>query len=486
MAESSSAAPSVSLDQVHGSVHVTPDPQRLRKFFAYMGPALLISVGYMDPGNWATDLEGGASFGYQLLWVLVMANLMAILLQSLAARLGIVTGRDLAQACRDQYPLPAAYGLWVLGELAIIACDLAEVLGTAIALNLLFDIPLLWGVLITGLDVLLLLALQRYGIRKLEAFILTLVLTIGACFAVELFLIRPDVREVASGLVPRLDAASLYVAIGILGATVMPHNLYLHSALVQTRRVGLAPVAKREAIRYNFIDTTLSLNIALLINASILIVAASVFYTRGIAVDEIGQAQQLLAPLLGTGLASLVFAIALLCAGQSSTFTGTLAGQIVMEGFLRVKMSPVLRRLLTRSLAIVPAVLVISAFGDKSTLQLLILSQVILSLQLPFAIVPLIRFTSDRRQMGVFANAGWVRTLAWGVATVIIGLNTWLVMQTAAGWTARAGSYAAYLWSVLSLTGLAVLLLLAWITFAPLGKAPTLRQGRAVADQATG
>lgn len=474
LSNSTAKAP-LSLDQVHHSVDVHRQTSRWRRFMAYSGPALLISIGYMDPGNWATDLEGGARFGYQLLWVLVMANWMAILLQSLSARLGIVTGQDLAQACRASYPRPVALGLWALAEVAIIACDLAEVLGTAIALKLLFKIPLLWGVLITGLDVLLFLALQRYGIRKLEAFILTLVMTIWVCFLIELFLIRPDWGHVATGLVPRIDSASLYVAIAILGATVMPHNLYLHSSLVQTRHLGTSPTEKRQAIRYNLLDTTISLNLALLVNASILIVAAAVFFTRGIVVTEIEQAQQLLAPLLGTTLASIVFGLALLCAGQSSTITGTLAGQIVMEGMLRVRLSPVLRRLMTRGLAILPALAVIWTFGEQASLQLLILSQVILSLQLPFAIVPLIRFTSDPQRMGQFASGPWLKGMAWTVAVIITGLNLWLVYRTASDWALKLG--ADWLWWAMLAPASIALLLLGWISFMPLGQImrPSLR-----------
>jgi manganese transport protein len=458
----------LSLDEVHRSVSLSEPPHRLRRAFAYAGPALLIAVGYMDPGNWATDLDGGSRFGYQLLWVLLMCNLMALLLQSLCARLGIVAGLDLAQACREQYAGPVVYVLWALSEVAIIACDLAEVLGTAIALDLLFNIPLLIGVLITGFDVLFLLALQRYGIRKLEAAVLVLVFTCGVCFVIELFLVQPDWGQVAAGFVPRLNHESLYVAIGILGATVMPHNLYLHSALVQTRRIDQSDHGKREAIRYNLIDTAVSLNFAFLINAAILMVAAAVFFTRGIEINEIGQAQQLLTPLLGSGLASLVFAVALLCAGQSATLTGTLAGQIVMEGFLRVKLSPVMRRLLTRSLAIIPAIGVIIVFGDESTLQLLILSQVILSLQLPFAIVPLIRFTSDPGLMGRFVNTWLMKSAAWFIATVIMALNVLLIMQTVGGWMMHTNIG-------MSGGGAVVFLILAgvlgWIWFAPLRQA---------------
>lgn len=406
-------------------------PGRWRAF-GFIGPAAMISVGYMDPGNWATDLEGGARFGYQLLWVLLASNLIAVLLQSLAARLGIVGRLDLAQACRAGYSRPVSMALWVLCELAIVACDLAELLGSAIALNLLFGIPMLWGVLITACDVMLIIVLQHYGIRKLEAVVAAMVLTIGVCMAIEMALVRPSLGDIAGGFVPRIDAASLFVAIGILGATVMPHNLYLHSSLVQTRRIAPTEAAQREAIRYNFLDTVLALNIAFLINASILVLSAATFFGRGIEVTELTQAHELLSPLLGTAVASTVFAIALLAAGQSSTLTGTLAGQVVMEGFLTLRMSPLARRLLTRGLAIVPAVGVLLYQGDAGVLQLLVLSQVVLSLQLPFAIVPLIRFTSERRLMGPFTSPRWVRGLAWAAAVAIVGLNGWLVLQALA------------------------------------------------------
>jgi manganese transport protein len=418
-----------SLADVHSSVHVR-QLTTWRKFLAFSGPAYLVSVGYMDPGNWATDLEGGARFGYQLLWVLVMSNLMAVLLQTLCARLGIVRGVDLAQACRQAYPKPVNYALWILCELAIAACDLAEVLGAAIALNLLFKLPLLWGVLITTLDTLLILWLIRYGIRVLEAVVLVLIATIGACFAIEIFMAKPNVAEMATGLIPRLTSESLYVAIGILGATVMPHNLYLHSALVQTRRIGKTDEDKRAACKFNLIDSTLALNLALLVNAGILVLSASVFFKNGQEVREIQQAHLLLAPLLGTSLASLLFGVALLCSGQSSTITGTMAGQIVMEGFVSIRMQPWLRRLVTRLVAITPAVITILLAGEESTYQLLILSQVVLSLQLPFAIIPLIHFTSDRERMGTFANALWVKCLAWLTAIIIVALNLRLALQT--------------------------------------------------------
>ena len=434
------------------------------RMFGFVGPAAMVSVGYMDPGNWATDLEGGARFGYQLIWVLLASNLIAVLLQSLAARLGIVGRIDLAQACRAHYTRPVALALWLMCEIAIIACDLAELLGGALALNLLFGIPLAWGALITGLDVMLILALQHYGIRKLEALVAALVLTIGACMALEMLLVRPAWSEVASGFVPRLDGASLLVAIGILGATVMPHNLYLHSSLVQTRRIDGGEQAQREAIRYNFLDTALALNIAFFINAAILILSASTFFSRGVAVTELRQAHELLTPLLGTTLASTAFAIALLASGQSSTITGTLAGQVVMEGFLKLRISPLKRRLLTRSLAVVPAVAVLFQAGDAGMLQLLVLSQVVLSLQLPFAIVPLIRFTSERRIMGAFTSPLWLRCLAVGSALVIIALNGWLVMQALA--PDDAGSGAGRL--VIGLIALLCGSLLAWVAFSPL------------------
>ncbi len=420
-----------SLSEVHSSVGVLHQ-SFWRRLLAFSGPAYLVSVGYMDPGNWATDLEGGARFGYQLLWVLIMSNLMAVLLQTLSARLGLIRGRDLAQACRESYPPAVNYSLWILCELAIAACDLAEILGAAIALNLLFKMPLLYGVLITSLDALLILWLTRYGIRVIEALVLVLILTIGICFAVEIFLAKPDLAEMATGLIPRISTESLYVAIGILGATVMPHNLYLHSALVQTRRIGTSVEEKRIACRFNFFDSAIALNLALFVNAGILILAASTFFKHGQEVKEIQQAHMLLAPLLGTSLASILFAVALLASGQSSTITGTMAGQIVMEGFVNLRMQAWLRRLITRLLAIIPAVLTIVLAGEQATYQLLILSQVILSLQLPFAIIPLIHFTSDKIKMGEFANALWVKVLAWLTAAIIVALNLRLAWQTLA------------------------------------------------------
>jgi manganese transport protein len=420
----------VSLSEVHRSVSIPQNAGLFKRLFAFAGPAYLVSVGYMDPGNWATDLEGGARFGYQLLWVIVMSNMMAILLQTLSARLGIVTGRDLAQACRDEYPKPISLVLWVMCEIAIAACDLAEVLGTAIGLNLLFKIPLLYGVVITGLDTVLILVIQHYGIRKIEAFILMLVSTMGVCFGVELLLSKPEVSQILPGLLPRLNSESLYVAIGILGATVMPHNLYMHSALVQTRVIEQTPSGKRLACKFNLIDTAVALNAALFVNAAILILSASVFFKNNIVVTEIQQAHELLTPLLGTTLASTLFAVALIASGQSSTLTGTLAGQIVMEGFLHFKMRAWLRRLITRLIAIIPAVVVIGLQGDRASFGLLILSQVVLSMQLPFAVIPLLQFTSDRSKMGEFVNRRWVRVLAWVVAIIIVGLNAKLVIES--------------------------------------------------------
>lgn len=428
---------------------------------AFAGPAYLVSVGYMDPGNWATDLEGGARFGYRLLWVLLVSNLMAILLQTLSARLGIVAGRDLAQACRESYPRRVCNSLWVLCEIAISACDLAEVLGAAIALRLLFGLPLMIGVLVTALDTLLVLWLSRYGIRLIEAVILSLIAIVTGCFLVELVWARPVWREVAAGILPRLNKESLYVAIGILGATVMPHNLYLHSALVQTRRLGRSVAERREACRFNLFDSVLALNGALIVNAAILVLAAAVFFKNGILVTQIEQAQLLLTPLLGTALAGSLFAVALLASGQSSTLTGTFAGQIVMEGFLNLRLRPWLRRLVTRSLAIIPALLTIFYYGDNGTYELLILSQVILSMQLPFAVIPLIRFTNDSRRMGDFANRAWVRILAWSSAAVIIALNLWLVASTIGPWMAQTAWHAL----VAGPPILAVLVLLARVTF---------------------
>ncbi|HTD60767.1 MAG TPA: Nramp family divalent metal transporter [Gemmatimonadaceae bacterium] len=404
-----------------------------RKLLAFAGPGYLVAVGYMDPGNWATDLAGGSRFGYALLSVIFVSNLLAVLLQGLASKLGIVTGRDLAQACRDAYSRPTSIALWLGAEVAIAACDLAEVIGSAIALQLLFHIPLIIGVILTSLDVLIVLYLQHSGFRRLEAVVVVLIATIGLCFLFELVLARPDFGAVARGFVPQASVvtnpAELYIAISILGATVMPHNLYLHSSIVQTRSYEETPSGKREAIRFAFLDSTIALTFALFINAAILIVAAAIFHTTGhTEVAEIEDAYKLLTPLLGVGGASLVFALALLASGQNSTLTGTLAGQIVMEGFLDVRLRPWLRRLITRGLAIVPAVIVTALYGEHGTATLLVLSQVVLSLQLSFAVVPLVQFTSSRLKMGEFVNRPWLIGLAWAATILIAGLNLWLLV----------------------------------------------------------
>lgn len=408
-----------------------------RRFLAFSGPAYLISVGYMDPGNWAADLEGGARFGYQLLWVLLFSNLAAILMQTLAARLGIATGRDLAQTCRARYPRPVNFCLWVLCETAIAACDLAELLGAAIGLKLLFGLPLLAGVAISVLDTFVLLSLSRYGIRTLERVVLGLVAVIGLCFAVQIWLARPDAGEVARGLIPSLNGESLYVAIAMMGATIMPHNLYLHSALVQTREIGASEASKRDAARWNLLDSALALNASFLINGAILVLSAAVFYSRGVAVHTIEQAHQLLTPLLGTTAASILFATALILSGQSSTITGTMAGQVVMEGFLNLRMQPWLRRLITRLVAVLPAAAVIFFAGEAASMKLLIFSQVVLSLQLPFALVPLIHASEDT-PMGSLRSRGWLRVTSWVFAALIVGLNAWLVSQWLTGWVGFA------------------------------------------------
>jgi manganese transport protein len=459
---------SVSLSEVHRSVTIPKDVGFFKRLLAFGGPAYLVSVGYMDPGNWATDIEGGARFGYQLIWVLLMSNLMAVLLQTLSARMGIATGRDLAQACREHYSKPVSFILWIFCEIAIASCDLAEVLGTAIGLNLLVGIPLIYGVIITGFDTILLLVIQSFGIRKMEAFIISLVATIGACFAIDVFLAKPIWGEVMTGFAPRLSSESLYIAIGIIGATVMPHNLYLHSALVQSRIVEQTEEGKRRACKYNLIDTGIALNAAFFVNAAILILSASVFFKSGIIVTEIKQAHGLLTPLLGTALAGTLFAVALICAGQSSTLTGTLAGQIVMEGFLRFKIRPFVRRLITRLIAIVPAVIVIGMYGEQSSYGLLILSQVILSMQLPFAVIPLIKFTSDKSKMGVFVNKPWVKTLAWVTAAVIVGLNANLVFGTVSGWIENAGDQAIWLWITVVPIAIGCALLMVYISLPKL------------------
>ncbi|MEJ7576664.1 MAG: Nramp family divalent metal transporter [Pyrinomonadaceae bacterium] len=431
------ASPRPSLPEANATL---PVPQGVgigfwRKLLAFSGPGYMVAVGYMDPGNWATDIAGGSRFNYTLLSVIMISNLMAILLQALALRLGIVTGRDLAQACHDHYSRPVSFFLWVLCEIAIIACDLAEVIGSAIALNLLFGIPLIWGVCITALDVIILLTLQNRGFRLLEAIVITMVLTVGVCFAIEIVMARPDILGIARGFVPSPQVVTnpemLYIAIGILGATVMPHNLYLHSSIVQTRNYEQTPKGKREAIKFATIDSTVALMFALFINSAILIVAAATFYRSGnYQVAEIQDAYQLLSPLLGVTGASTLFAVALLASGQNSTLTGTLAGQIVMEGFLNIRLPPWLRRLITRLIAIVPAVIVTMLYGESGTAKLLVFSQVVLSMQLSFAVFPLVMFTSDKTKMGEFVNPLWRKILAWAVAVVIASLNVWLLVQT--------------------------------------------------------
>jgi manganese transport protein len=424
-----------SLPESHRSIPIAPGLSWFRKILAFAGPGYLVAVGYMDPGNWATDIGGGAKFGYTLLSVILLSNLMAMLLQSLSAKLGIVTGRDLAQACRESYSRRVSIVLWILCEIAIAACDLAEVLGSAVALKLLFGLPLIAGVLITALDVLIVLALQGRGFRLIEAFVITLIVSIAACFAYEIFFAQPMWREAAVGFIPRWEILRnremLYIAIGILGATVMPHNLYLHSSIVQTRAFATDTRGKREAIRYATFDSTLALTFALFINAAILVLGAAAFHTRGMhQVAEIADAYKLLTPVLGASLASTLFACALLASGQNSTLTGTLAGQIVMEGFLNLRLKPWLRRLITRSIAIIPAVIVIGFYGEGKVTALLILSQVILSFQLPFAVIPLVQFTCSRAKMGVFANSRFTAFLAWTVAAAILAFNAELLYLT--------------------------------------------------------
>ncbi len=425
----------VSLAEVHRSIVVPVTASFWRKLLAFSGPGFLIAVGYMDPGNWATDLAGGAKFGYALLFVVMLSNFMAILLQHLCIKLGVATGRDLAQACRDHYSTPTVWLLWILCEIAISACDLAEVVGSAIALQLLFGIPLVWGCCITALDVLAVLYLQQKGFRYIEALVITLIATIATCFGAELIFSQPNLAGVLSGFVPGshivMNQQMLYVSIGIIGATVMPHNLYLHSSIVQTRKFEQTPDGKREAIKFATIDSSGALMFALFINAAILILAAAVFHWSGHQdVAEIQDAYKLLSPLLGVSFASVLFAVALLASGQNSTLTGTLAGQVVMEGFLNIRITPWLRRLITRAIAIIPAVVVIGIFGESKTTQLLIASQVVLSMQLGFAVWPLLRFTDEKAKMGEFANKLWLKILGWATAMIIIVLNVKLLFDT--------------------------------------------------------
>ncbi|HEY8965742.1 MAG TPA: Nramp family divalent metal transporter [Candidatus Methylacidiphilales bacterium] len=432
------ARAALSLPEVHGTIPVPEGKSFWRRLLAFAGPGFVVAVGYMDPGNWATDLQGGASYGYTLLAVILLSSFMAMFLQHLAAKLGIVTGRDLAQACRDHYPKPVAVGLWFLCEIAIAACDLAEVVGMAIGLQLLFGIPLVWGCIVTCLDVMLVLLLQNKGFRYIEALVIALIATIGGCFAVELWLAKPSLVGVFGGFAPSPEILRnkemLYVSMGIVGATVMPHNLYLHSAIAQTRQIGPTPAAKREAIRFATIDSTVALFFATFVNAAILILAAAAFHSTGHKdVADIQDAYTLLSPLLGVGFAGALFAVALIASGQNSTLTGTLAGQIVMEGFLRMRLRPWLRRLVTRMIAIVPAVAVIGLYGEQETTKLLVASQVVLSLQLGFAVVPLVVFTSCREKMGEFANPPWAKAVAWFCAALIVFLNVKLVIDAFLG-----------------------------------------------------
>lgn len=488
-----------SLHEVHSSVRVTYQG-KWQQLFAFLGPACLVSVGYMDPGNWATDLEGGARFNCELIWVLLVSNAIAIVLQTLSARLGIVSGQDLAQACRDSYPRPIGVALWILCEIAIAATDLAEVIGTAIALKLLFGLAPFYGVLLTALDTLLFLGLQRLGMRKLEAFILMLVATVAVCIFVEIGLAQPDWHAVIGGFLPPLRAAppflfsspkALYIAIGILGATVMPHNLYLHSALVQSRQIERTPKGLRRACHYNLIDALLGLNLAFLVNASILILAAATFFQHPeswahLEEIELQDAPQLLHRLLGTQVAPIAFAIALLASGQSSTVTGTLAGQVVMEGFLHLRLRPWVRRLLTRLLAIIPALLVIMIAGEAKLTSLLVFSQVILSLQLPFAVVPLLQFTGQPQRMGPFANPAWVKLLGWTAAVMIIGLNAALVHSQLSEWISEGGGQARWIQLIAIPIAAACTLLLLWLVaspwlLSPKGPPPVVATARATA-----
>ena len=467
-----------SLSEVHSSVEVNQTSSFWKRLFYFSGPAFMVSVGYMDPGNWATDLAGGAQFGYKLIWVILLANLMAILFQTLSARLGIVQGRDLAQACRAHYSKKMNYILWIICEIAIAACDLAEVIGSAIGLNLLFGIPMLWGVVITAFDVLILMMLLSLGIRKMEAFILALIATIGVCFAFEMFLSRPDFAEIGAGFIPTLmNNDALYIALGIIGATVMPHNLYLHSALVQSRNIERTQKGLKDANKFNLIDSVVALNAAFLVNAAILILAAAAFFTTGHSeVASLMDAHKLLAPLLGSEFAPIAFGVALLAAGQSSTITGTFAGQIVMEGFVGLKIRPWLRRIITRMLAIIPTIIVIKISGDNSVDALLVLSQVILSLQLPFALVPLLHFTSSKIKMKEFASVQIVRILAWLSAGFIIVLNLKLVYDFSIDNILKPGITGIMFKFIVIPIMVFLILLLVWITFEPFLKKKRLER----------
>lgn len=458
-----------SLDEVHESVSVIQNTSTWKKILAFFGPAYMVSVGYMDPGNWATDIAGGSQFGYQLIWVLLMSNIMALLLQSLSARLGIVRRRDLAQASRETYSKGINYVLYGLAEIAIAACDLAEVLGMAIGLQLLFDLPLLWGVSITMLDTFLLLFLMNKGIKKMEAFIIALIAIIGLSFLTEMFLAKPDVSEVVKGFIPTIpNSTALYIAIGIIGATVMPHNLYLHSSLVQTRKYDRSPKGIKQALKYNFLDSFIALNLAFFVNAAILILAAATFYKNGMfEIAEIQDAHKMLEPLLGSKWAPALFALALIAAGQSSTITGTLAGQIVMEGYLNLRIQPWVRRVVTRLIAIVPAFLAILYYGEEGTGKLLILSQVILSLQLGFAIIPLIHFVSDKSKMDGFEIGRIMRIASWIITLIIVALNAKLVYDEIHSWVTTSED-AVWIWIFVVPLAFAAVLLLLYITFKPL------------------
>jgi manganese transport protein len=455
-----------SLEEVHGTIETAGKKSPWKRLLAFLGPAYLVSVGYMDPGNWATDIAGGSQFGYKLIWVLLMSNIMALLLQSLCARLGVVRGRDLAQASREAYNPFVNFVLYILAEIAIVACDLAEVIGMAIGLNLLFGLPMVWGVTITALDTFLLLFLLNKGMRKMEVFIIGLIFIIGGSFVVEMFFAKPDMGELMAGFIPSLpDSTALYIAIGIIGATVMPHNLYLHSSLVQSRKIERTKKGIKQALKFNFIDSAIALNLAFFVNAAILILAAAVFHKNGMfEVAEIQDAHALLEPLLGSSLAPTFFAIALIAAGQSSTLTGTLAGQIVMEGHLNLRIQPWVRRLITRMLAIVPALFTVIYFGESGTGKLLVLSQVVLSLQLGFAIIPLIHFVSSKKLMNGFEIKWPLRIASWLITIIIVGLNAKLVYDEITGWLITAEN-PIYIWTLVIPAAIGAALLLIYITF---------------------
>lgn len=455
-----------SLEEVHGTIETAGKKSTWKKLLAFLGPAYLVSVGYMDPGNWATDIAGGSQFGYKLIWVLLMSNIMALLLQSLCARLGVVRGRDLAQASREAYNPFVNFLLYILAEIAIVACDLAEVIGMAIGLNLLFGLPMVWGVTITALDTFLLLFLLNKGMRKMEVFIIGLIFIIGGSFVVEMFFAEPDMGELMAGFIPSLpDSTALYIAIGIIGATVMPHNLYLHSSLVQSRKIERTKKGIKQALKFNFIDSAIALNLAFFVNAAILILAAAVFHKNGMfEVAEIQDAHALLEPLLGSSIAPTFFAIALIAAGQSSTLTGTLAGQIVMEGHLNLRIQPWVRRLITRMLAIIPALFTVIYFGESGTGRLLVLSQVVLSLQLGFAIIPLIHFVSSKKLMNGFEIKWPLRIASWLITIIIVGLNAKLVYDEISGWLLTSES-PIYIWTLVIPAAIGAAVLLIYITF---------------------